>query len=111
APQFCCQAEDGIRDRNVTGVQTCALPIFAFLVSLAFAIAASANLPSILYSLYWKRFNTRGSLWSIYGGPLSAIFLITFSPVVSEIGRASGRGAEGGCWGAECTERQSTTIA
>src|SRR5699024_11526014 len=25
--QFCFQAEDGIRDRNVTGVQTCALPI------------------------------------------------------------------------------------
>ncbi|MGO1228722.1 MAG: sodium:solute symporter family transporter, partial [Brachybacterium sp.] len=51
--------------------------------SLAFAIAASANLPSILYSLYWKRFNTRGSLWSIYGGLFSALFLITFSPVVS----------------------------
>jgi len=27
-------------------------------VSLAFAVAASANLPSILFSLYWKRFNT-----------------------------------------------------
>ncbi|WP_299304324.1 cation acetate symporter [uncultured Brachybacterium sp.] len=55
----------------------------AFLVSLAFAIAASANLPSILYSLYWKRFNTRGSVWSIYGGLISAIVLIAFSPVVS----------------------------
>jgi len=55
----------------------------AFLVSLAFAIAASANLPSILYSLYWKRFNTRGSVWSIYGGLVSAVVLITFSPVVS----------------------------
>ena len=55
----------------------------AFLVSLAFAIAASANLPSILYSLYWKRFNTRGSVWSIYGGLLSALLLIVFSPVVS----------------------------
>src|SRR5699024_11836957 len=28
SPSFFCQAEDGIRDRNVTGVQTCALPIF-----------------------------------------------------------------------------------
>ena len=55
----------------------------AFLVSLAFAVAASANLPSILYSLYWKRFNTQGSLWSIYGGLISAIVLITFSPAVS----------------------------
>jgi len=55
----------------------------AFLVSLAFAIAASANLPSILFSLYWKRFNTRGSTWSIYGGLVSALVLIAFSPVVS----------------------------
>ncbi|MGO1317807.1 MAG: solute symporter family protein [Cellulomonadaceae bacterium] len=55
----------------------------AFLVSLAFAIAASANLPSILFSLYWKRFNTRGSVWSIYGGLISALVLIAFSPVLS----------------------------
>ena len=55
----------------------------AFLVALAFAIAASANLPTILYSLFWKRFNTRGALWSIYGGLISCITLIIFSPVVS----------------------------
>jgi cation/acetate symporter len=55
----------------------------AFLVALAFAIAASANLPTILYSLFWKRFNTRGALWSIYGGLISTITLIIFSPVVS----------------------------
>ena len=55
----------------------------AFLVALAFAVAASANLPTILYSLFWKRFNTRGALWSIYGGLISAITLIVFSPVVS----------------------------
>ncbi len=55
----------------------------AFLVALAFAVAASANLPSILFSLYWKRFNTRGSIWSIYGGLISAIVLIVFSPAVS----------------------------
>ncbi len=55
----------------------------AFLVALAFAIAASANLPTILYSLFWKRFNTRGALWSIYGGLISAVVLITFSPTVS----------------------------
>ena len=40
----------------------------AFLVALAFAVAACANLPTILYSLFWKRFNTTGALWSIYGG-------------------------------------------
>ena len=55
----------------------------AFLVALAFAVAASANLPSILYSLYWKRFSTRGSVWSIYGGLISAVGLIIFSPAVS----------------------------
>jgi len=54
----------------------------AFLVALAFAVAASANLPSILFSLYWKKFNTRGALWSIYGGLFTAIVLIAFSPVV-----------------------------
>ena len=37
-------------------------PNIAFLVALAFAVAASANLPTILYSLFWKRFNTRGCL-------------------------------------------------
>ena len=55
----------------------------AFLVALAFAVAASANLPTILYSLFWKRFTTRGALWSMYGGLGSAILLIVFSPVLS----------------------------
>lgn len=55
----------------------------AFLVALAFAVAASANLPTIIYSLFWKRFNTQGALWSMYGGLLTAIVLIAFSPVVS----------------------------
>ncbi|HEY6294074.1 MAG TPA: cation acetate symporter [Streptosporangiaceae bacterium] len=55
----------------------------AFLVALAFAIAASANLPSILYSLFWSRFTARGALWSIYGGLISSVVLIIFSPVVS----------------------------
>jgi cation/acetate symporter len=55
----------------------------AFLVALAFAVAASANLPTILYSLFWKRFNTTGALFSIYGGLASCVLLIIFSPVVS----------------------------
>ena len=55
----------------------------AFLVSLAFAVAASANLPAILYSLFWKRFTTRGALWSIYGGLTVTVGLIIFSPAVS----------------------------
>ncbi|MET1065124.1 MAG: cation acetate symporter [Arthrobacter sp.] len=55
----------------------------AFLVALAFAVAASANLPTILYSLFWRRFTTQGALWSMYGGLGSAIILIALSPVVS----------------------------
>jgi cation/acetate symporter len=55
----------------------------AFLVALAFAVAASANLPTILYSLFWKRFNTSGVLWSMYGGLVSCVVLIILSPAVS----------------------------
>ncbi|WP_458316898.1 solute symporter family protein [Mycolicibacterium brisbanense] len=55
----------------------------AFLVALAFAVAAAANLPTIVYSLYWRRFNTSGALWSMYGGLVSTIVLIVFSPAVS----------------------------
>jgi cation/acetate symporter len=55
----------------------------AFLVALAFAVAASANLPTILYTLFWKRFTTQGALWSIYGGLIACVGLIVFSPVVS----------------------------
>ncbi|QNP62648.1 solute symporter family protein [Streptomyces genisteinicus] len=60
------------RDLNVAG-----------LVALAFAVAASANLPTILYSLFWKRFTTQGALWSIYGGLATSVLLVLFSPVVS----------------------------
>lgn len=55
----------------------------AFLVALAFAVAASANLPSLLYNLFWRRFNTRGATWAIYGGLITAVGLVFFSPVVS----------------------------
>ncbi|WP_344679946.1 cation acetate symporter [Saccharopolyspora taberi] len=55
----------------------------AFLVALAFAFAASANLSTLLFTLYWRRFNTRGTLWGIYGGLGSCLLLMSFSPVVS----------------------------
>ncbi|MEO5781052.1 cation acetate symporter [Arthrobacter sp. PAMC25284] len=55
----------------------------AFLVALAFAVAASANLPTIVYSLFWRKFTTQGAVWSMYGGLISAIVLISLSPVVS----------------------------
>ena len=55
----------------------------AFLVALAFAFAASANLSTLLYTLFWKRFNTRGTLWGMYGGLGSCMLLVFLSPVVS----------------------------
>ncbi|MDQ3578885.1 MAG: cation acetate symporter, partial [Actinomycetota bacterium] len=51
----------------------------AFLVALAFAFAASANLSTLLYSLFWKRFNTSGTLWGMYGGLGSCLLLVFFS--------------------------------
>lgn len=55
----------------------------AFLVGLAFAVAASANLPVLLFTLFWRRFTTRGAVWSVYGGLIPAITLVILSPVVS----------------------------
>ncbi|WP_433869914.1 solute symporter family protein [Saccharopolyspora sp. CA-218241] len=55
----------------------------AFLVGLAFAFAASANFSTLLFSLFWRRFNTTGTLWGIYGGLASCLVLVVFSPVVS----------------------------
>jgi cation/acetate symporter len=55
----------------------------ATLGSLAFALAASAILPTIVYALFWRRFNARGALLSLYGGLACTILLVVFSPVVS----------------------------
>ena len=55
----------------------------AFLVAIAFAIAASANLPTVLYSMFWKRFNTRGAVWGVYGGLAMALILLVFSANIS----------------------------
>ena len=46
-------------------------------------MVASANLPAILYNMFWRRFNTRGAVWSIYGGLISSLGLVFFSPVMS----------------------------
>ena len=52
----------------------------AFLVGLAFAVAASANLPVIIFSVFWKRFNTSGAVAGLSAGLISAIVLILLSP-------------------------------
>ncbi|MEN9992473.1 MAG: hypothetical protein RLY83_43 [Actinomycetota bacterium] len=68
----------------------------AFLVAIAFAIAASGNLPAVLYSLFWKKFNTRGAVWAIYGGLGSAIVLLVFSPNVTGLATSLIPYVEGG---------------
>ncbi|MEY3480922.1 MAG: hypothetical protein RIQ71_1697 [Verrucomicrobiota bacterium] len=56
----------------------------AFLVGLAFAVAASANLPAIVFSVFWKRFNTTGAVAGLAVGLFSSIALILVSPSVMD---------------------------
>ncbi|KRE50743.1 cation acetate symporter [Paenibacillus sp. Soil724D2] len=61
----------------------------AFLVSIAFAVAASANLPVILFTVYWKRFNTTGAIVGMLSGLLSCILLVAVGPNIwGEAGKA-----------------------
>ena len=57
----------------------------AFLVGLAFAVAASANVPSIVLTLFWRRFNTTGMITGMLSGLVSSIVLIVLSPAVMGI--------------------------
>ena len=54
----------------------------AFMVGLAFAIAASANFPALVLSMFWRPFSTRGAQASMLIGTFSALALIYFSPTV-----------------------------
>ncbi len=54
----------------------------AFLVALAFAVAASANLPVIVMSIFWRRFNTTGAVAGLGVGLLASLGLILISPSV-----------------------------
>ena len=54
----------------------------AFMVGLAFAIAASANFPALLMSMLWKGFSTRGAVASMLTGNVASIVLIVLSPTV-----------------------------
>jgi len=54
----------------------------AFLVALAFAVAASANVPVILLTIFWKRFNTAGAITGMLLGLISAVVLVILSPSV-----------------------------
>jgi cation/acetate symporter len=54
----------------------------AYMVGLAFAIAASANFPALVLSVFWRPFTTRGAQASMITGAVSALLLIYFSPTV-----------------------------
>lgn len=56
----------------------------AFLVGLAFAIAASANLPALILSVFWKKATTIGMVASILAGSVSCLLLIFFSPAIQK---------------------------
>jgi cation/acetate symporter len=54
----------------------------AFLVGLAFAVAASANLPVIILSIFWRRFTTQGAVCGLAIGLLGSLALIVVSPSI-----------------------------
>ena len=54
----------------------------AFLVALAFAVAASANVPVILLTIFWRRFNTSGAVTGMIAGLVSSVVLVILSPVI-----------------------------
>jgi cation/acetate symporter len=57
----------------------------AFLVGLAFAVAASANVPAILLTLFWRRFNTTGMIVGMLVGLISSLGLIIVSPAIMNV--------------------------
>ena len=54
----------------------------AYMVGLAFAIAASANFPALVLSMFWKPFTTRGAQASILFGTIATLLLIYVSPTI-----------------------------
>jgi len=54
----------------------------AFMVGLAFAIAASANFPALVLSIFWRRYTTAGAVTSMVTGAVGALVLIYLSPTV-----------------------------
>jgi cation/acetate symporter len=54
----------------------------AFLVALAFSIAASSNFPALFLSIVWKKLSTTGAVMGILFGGISALVLIIISPTV-----------------------------
>ncbi|KIM08639.1 MAG: acetate permease [Sulfurovum sp. FS08-3] len=86
---------DSMREMQISKMATIALGIIAigtgiafekqniaFLVGLAFAIAASANFPILFFSMYWRKLTTRGAVVGGSLGLLTAIVLMILGPTV-----------------------------
>ena len=57
----------------------------AFMVGLAFCIAASCNFPVLLLSMFWRGLTTRGALIGGFLGLISAVVMVVLSPAVWEV--------------------------
>jgi len=86
---------DGLMEMKVSKIATVILGIvaiylgiafeeqnIAFMVGLAFAIAASANFPILFLSMYWSKLTTRGALFGGSLGLLTAAVLVVLGPTV-----------------------------
>jgi cation/acetate symporter len=65
----------------------------AFMVGLAFAIAASANFPVLIVSMYWKGLSTRGAIIGGWIGLLTAVILTVLSPSIWEVVLGNAKGS------------------
>ncbi len=54
----------------------------AYMVTITFAVAASANFPALFMSIVWRRFTTQGAVWSILVGTVTAVGIVLFSRTV-----------------------------
>ncbi|MCW8838238.1 MAG: cation acetate symporter [Thiovulaceae bacterium] len=86
---------DSMKEMQVSKMATVALGIvaiimgiafekqnIAFVVGLAFAIAASANFPVLMLSMYWKKLTTRGAVIGGSMGLATAVLLVILGPIV-----------------------------
>lgn len=54
----------------------------AFLAMVAFSVAASTNMPVLVLSIYWRKFNRTGAIWALVGGLITSLGLVAVSPNV-----------------------------
>ncbi|CAL9375379.1 Monocarboxylic acid transporter [Streptomyces sp. enrichment culture] len=60
------------------------VPLFTHVfIPTAVDLGAATVLPSVLYTLYWRRFNTRGLMWTVYGGMAVTLLMVVFSNGIS----------------------------